>query len=56
MEVPVTPAQLRERATRYRELVAKITDPRVVDALNSLAAEYEALADHLEQQQDSSKS
>jgi hypothetical protein len=51
MEVPVTPARLRKRAMQYRAMVTKIIDQQVIDALNSLAAEYEELADHLERVQ-----
>jgi hypothetical protein len=43
-----TPAELREKAARYRAMVQFITDRRTVDALQSLAAEYEALADLIE--------
>jgi hypothetical protein len=43
-----TPAELREKAARYRAMATVIIDQRTVDALQSLAAEYEALADQIE--------
>jgi hypothetical protein len=48
MAVPMTPAGLREKAEHYRALVFTISDPRTIDALHSLAAEFEAQADRLE--------
>jgi hypothetical protein len=48
MAAPVTPAELREKADHYRTLALAIFDPRTVEALRSLAAEYEALAEKLE--------
>jgi hypothetical protein len=48
MEAPATPAELREKAARYREMVALAIDQLVIDALNVLADEYEALANKLE--------
>jgi hypothetical protein len=47
MEAP-TPAELREKAMRYREMVLIVSDQRLVDALISLAEEYEALAERIE--------
>jgi hypothetical protein len=41
-------AELREAARRYREIATEITDQRVIKALHELAAEYEALADKLD--------
>ena len=40
MEVPASPAELREKAARYREMIALVSDQRIIDALNSLADEY----------------
>jgi hypothetical protein len=48
MEMPATPAELREKALHYRELVAIVLDQRIIDALESLADEYEAMADRLD--------
>lgn len=44
-----TPDELRERAARYRSMLAHVSDPRLTNALNSLADEYEALANRLEE-------
>lgn len=49
MEMPATPAELREKALHYREMVAIVVDQRIIDALESLADEYDAMADRLEQ-------
>ena len=43
-----TPAALREKAKHYREMVRRISDQRIIDALLTLAAEYETQADRLE--------
>jgi hypothetical protein len=43
-----TPAHLRERATRYRQMARSFSDQPAVDALLSLAAEYEAMAERME--------
>ena len=48
MAKSVTPTELREKAERYRALTSTISDPRTIDALHSLAAEFEAQADRLE--------
>jgi hypothetical protein len=48
MMVAPTPAELREKALRYRAMMALVSDKRLVDALNSLAEEYEALAERAE--------
>ena len=39
------PEELRRRASRYREIAGRMTDPQAVEALRELAAEYEAQAD-----------
>jgi hypothetical protein len=43
-----TPGDLRKKAARYRAMVNVIDDKSTIDALQSLAAEYEALADLIE--------
>jgi hypothetical protein len=43
-----TAADLREKATRHRAMVRSVTDPRLIDALLSLAMECDALAERLE--------
>ena len=43
-----TPDELRQRAKRYLEMMAQTTDERLRQALRSLAAEYNALAQKLE--------
>jgi hypothetical protein len=43
-----TPTGLRDRATRYREMGRTVTDRRALEALTSLAAEYDAIADRWE--------
>jgi hypothetical protein len=48
MDAPMTPAGLRKKAERYRALTSTISDPRTIDALHTLAAEFEAQADRLE--------
>ena len=45
MATPLTPAELRKKAMHYRTLAAKLLDPRAIEALHELAAEYEAQAD-----------
>jgi hypothetical protein len=50
MEAP-TPAELREKALRYRGMVLSVSDQRIIDALISMAEEYEALANHIEKAQ-----
>jgi hypothetical protein len=53
----LTPDELREKALRYRGMVLTVSDQRLIDALISLAEEYEALAEHMpEAQTDSSSS
>jgi uncharacterized protein with von Willebrand factor type A (vWA) domain len=42
------PDELREKALRYRAMIVLVSDQRLVDALNSLAEEYEALAERAE--------
>jgi hypothetical protein len=48
MAAPITPCGLREKAQRYRALAFKISDPQTIDALHTLAGEFEAQADRLE--------
>ncbi len=50
METP-TLDELREKALRYRGMVLIVSDQRLIDALISLAEEYEALAEHMEKAQ-----
>ena len=42
--------ELRQRAERYRLLKRDITDPKAVQAISELAAEYELTAEELERQ------
>lgn len=49
MEAPATPAELRAKVQHYREM-SIVSDQRIIDALISLADEYEALASRLEGQ------
>ncbi len=51
-----TPDELREKALRYRGMVLIVSDQRLVDALISLAEEYEALAEQMEKAQTNSSS
>jgi hypothetical protein len=48
MQAPATPADLRAKAEHYREMVTMVSDQRIIDALISLAEEYEATALSLE--------
>lgn len=48
--------ELREKALRYRGMVLVVSDQRLVDALISLAEEYEALAEHIDNAQTNSSS
>ncbi|WP_428531624.1 hypothetical protein [Rhodopila sp.] len=50
MSAPATPAGLRAKAEHYRAMVSKVSDQRIIDALTSLAEEYEAAALGLEGQ------
>jgi hypothetical protein len=43
-----TPSARRVAAERYRRVARTITDPRTVEALNELAAKYEAQAAAME--------
>ena len=52
MEVPATPAELRDKAVHYREMILMVSDQRIIDALRSLAEDYEALAKRLENSSD----
>lgn len=45
-----TPAALREKAKQYRDLVRLISDQRIVDALMTLADEYDERANRLERE------
>ena len=45
-----SPADLRGKAARYRLLSMRATDQRLIEALNSLADEYDALAERLERE------
>ncbi len=47
-----SPAKLREKAERYRVLRSQITDVQTREALSILAAEYEALAERMENDAD----
>ena len=38
------PDEMRQRASRYRDIARRITDDRTIKALNDLADKYEALA------------
>jgi hypothetical protein len=49
IEEPAIPADLRKRAMRYRRMAASISDPQTLEALLSLAAEYETMAERLEE-------
>jgi hypothetical protein len=42
------PHELRERAERYRQLAATVSDPQALTALRELAARYEVMAAELE--------
>ena len=50
MSEPGTPVDLRAKAAQYRAMVAMVSDQRIIDALISLAEEYEAAARGLEGQ------
>ncbi len=52
MAAPATPAELREKANRYRALAIQITDERTMDALLELANEYDEMADRLDMEPD----
>ena len=39
-----TPDELRARASRYRLMASQTTDWQLIDALNTLADEYEKIA------------
>jgi hypothetical protein len=43
-----TATGLRDRANHYREMRRTVTDRRALDALNSLADEYDAAAEQWE--------
>ena len=45
-----SPHELRREAERYRRLVAGVDDRRAIEAITELAAEYEELAEVLEQE------
>ena len=44
--------ELRQKAVHFRQLACSFTDGRTIDALNELAAEYEATAARLEKEED----
>ncbi len=46
-----TPAELRRKAALYRQTAAAASDQRAIDALLSIAAEYEADAERVERAQ-----
>jgi hypothetical protein len=48
-EEPLTPAEMRKRALRYRQMATTLLDQRTIDALISLAEEYEEMAERMEQ-------
>jgi hypothetical protein len=45
------PAELRHKSERYRQLKLTVTDQRTIEALDELAALYEAQANRLEADQ-----
>ena len=47
-ELDVSPAELRRKAALYRQTAAAALDQRAIDALLSIAAEYEAEAKLIE--------
>jgi hypothetical protein len=49
----MNPDELRNRANRYRAIATGINDPRTIEALHDLAAQYEARADRIEAQRQS---
>jgi hypothetical protein len=49
-----SPAELRSRAERYRQIALTVTDPPAIEALKELAALYEAEADRSEADQQQS--
>ena len=44
----MTPEELREKAARYRMMANQTSDLRLIEALLTLADEYEAVAKRLE--------
>ena len=40
----MSPDELRKRADRYRQMALQATDPRIVEALNELADQYNETA------------
>ena len=50
-----TSAELHSRAERYRTIVRLTTDPRIVDALKTLADECEVLAAGLNDQAETNR-
>jgi hypothetical protein len=53
IETTETADDLRRKAARYRTIAGKVTDPRLIEALRSLATEYDALADQIERDENS---
>jgi hypothetical protein len=52
----MNPDELRNRANRYRAIATGINDPRTIEALHDLAAQYEARADRIEAQRRANES
>ncbi len=50
------PAYFRAKADRYRFMMTQVTDPQVLEALDTLAAEFDALVARLESKRDSARS
>jgi hypothetical protein len=50
MTEALTPAELRAKAERYRDMVRLATDERIIEALRQLANEYDAAAEMLEKE------
>jgi hypothetical protein len=48
MATSIKPVELRRKAESYRALASTISDPQTIDALYTLAVEFEAQADKLE--------
>ena len=49
------PDEMRQRASRYRDIIRRIIDDRTIKALNELADKYEALADEAQRHQEEDK-
>jgi hypothetical protein len=46
-----TPQELRKRAARYRAIIMLTTDPDLIEALRTLAKEYDEIAARFEEDQ-----